>query len=467
MYDVVISGARVMDPETNLDAVLNVGISGGTITRITADTLEGRQTIDGTGSVLSPGFIDIHTHEDMSPSSLAGGGFNFPTEIAACAVRTGNTTIVGGNCGGSNYPTASYLDALNKKALPVNCLSLVGNSTLRKQLGIGEYDSAAPEQIVQMKQMAIEALDEGAVGVSFGLQYAPGTSFEELIALCEAVAEKNKFFAVHMRYDTPNKAIETVDEVLKAAKQTGASLEISHYAANVYGQVAGSREQGASNIAVTAEMIQKAIDSGLDIAADVYPYDTWATSLKSAVFDNGFDDFNFKVEDLEILSGPLAGKYCTKTLFKMLRASPIDTAVACHNAIPLADIQAAYKLPFVSVGSDAVLSKVKLPGMKKEILMCHPRAAGSPARFLREFVLGNNAASVMPLMDGLRKLTLMPARKLKLAKKGRLQEGCDADLCLFDPETIADQATYGIKGCALPPMGIKAVIVGGKEMYKN
>jgi N-acyl-D-amino-acid deacylase len=450
-FDLVISGAAVMDPASGRDEVLNLGVKAGCIAALSREPLEAAEEIDGRGLVLSPGFIDIHTHEESGEGD-SPEEFRIPRGVAACALATGNTTIVGGNCGESNYPVGEYLSRLEQAGLPINCVTLAGSTTLRRILGIGDYDAASPSQIVRMKSMALEAMDEGAQGVSFGLQYCPGTGFAEVLALCEAVRAKNKFFAVHMRYDTPNRAVEAVEEVIAAALITGAALQISHYAANVY----GAAEGGGGNIEIASRLIEK---SGADICADMYPYDTWAAYLKSAVFDHGFDDFNFDIEDLEILSGPLAGRYCTPELFGKLRRASVETTVACHNAIPVKDLETAYRLPFVCPASDALMS-VGAGGVKK----CHPRAAGSPARFLREFV---REKKLMSLMEGIRKLTLFPANRLGLAKKGRIQEGCDADLCLFDPETITDKADFNIGTCAIPPGGVKAVISGGRVVYRG
>jgi N-acyl-D-amino-acid deacylase len=444
-FDIVISGARVIDPETGRDEALSVGLRGGLIAALTKEDLCGRRRIEAAGLVLSPGFIDIHTHED-TPETGTGEAFRFPRKTAECALRTGNTTIVGGNCGYSNYPMGAYLKELEGEKLPITCLSLVGNVSLRKTLDLGEYDEAPPSRIAEMKALALAALDEGAIGVSFGLQYAPGASFAELIALAGAAAQRNKFFAVHMRYDTPAKALDAVREVLAAAKISGAALQISHLAANVYGE---------GNIREAARLIA---ESDTDIGADVYPYSAWATSLKSAVFDNGFADFNFGAADLEILSGPRAGKRCTPEIFAELRAAREDTAVACHNAIPPADVDEAYKLPFVCLGSDALIS------VEGETIKGHPRSAGSPARFLREFV---REKKLFPLIEGIKKLTLLPALRCGLSRKGRVQEGCDADLCLFDPLTITDRAGFGVETCALAPEGIKCVIAGGRVVYEG
>jgi N-acyl-D-amino-acid deacylase len=449
-YDTVISGARVIDPETGTDEVLQVGIEGGIITALSRNSFSGKNEIDGRGLVLAPGFIDIHTHEDVIEGEK--NQFRIPRQTAACALRTGNTLILGGNCGGSNYPIGGYVEALKRAALPVSCPTLVGSITLRSQAGLGNYDRASPVQIARIKDLAAAALDEGAEGISFGLQYAPGTGFDELLALAQTAAEKNKFFAVHMRYDTPPNAALALEEVIAAAKTAGAPLQISHLAANIYGKDAA----GNSNISMAADMIRAARQGGVDILADVYPYDTWAASVKSAVFDRGFDEFNFNAADLEILSGDRAGQYCTEDLFEQLRGAEQDTSVACHNAIPMGDIERAYTFEFTCVGSDAVIST------GGGHIKGHPRSSSSPARFLREFV---REKKLFGLAEGIRKLTLIPAQRLGLEKKGRLQEGCDADMVLFDFEAITDRAGFGVDVCALPPLGIKQVFAGGALAY--
>ncbi|MDR2607058.1 MAG: amidohydrolase family protein [Treponema sp.] len=460
LYDIVIAGARVIDPDTGTDEILNAGISGGSIAALSRNSLAGKQEIDGGGLVLAPGFIDLHTHEDTiegGPGPLnkpLENRFFFPNVISACAMRTGNTFIMGGNCGYSNYPMGAYLEKLEALNLPINCMSLVGNVTLRQRLGLGDYDRASPMQIAKLKSMAAAALKEGAAGISFGLQYAPGTEFGELLALCSAAAEAGKFFAVHMRYDVPAIALEGVEEVIAAAKITGAGLQISHLASNVYGE----NTAGENNIKKAALLIDEARKGGADIYADVYPYNVWATSIQSAVFDQGVDEFNFEIEDLELISGEMAGQYCTPELFEKLRNAPEDTMVACHNAMPSEDIEDAYKLEYACVGSDALLT------LSGDHIKGHPRSAGSPARFLKEFVREKKS---FPLIEGLRKLTLNPAKRLGLEKKGRVQEGCDADLVLFDFDKIADRASYGIDVCALPSEGIRALIAGGRLVHSG
>jgi N-acyl-D-amino-acid deacylase len=452
-YDLIIRGARVIDPETDTNEVLTVAVKDGSIAFVGNEasfqetSSQGTRVIDAAGLTLSPGFIDIHTHEDRREAPAETDPFNIPREVAACAMRGGVTTIVGGNCGGGNYPIGAYLKALKDARLPINCLTLIGAGVLRRELGIANYDTASSSQIARMKAMAEEALDEGAVGVSFGLEYAPGTSFAEFLALAAAVAEKGRLCSVHIRYSIPRRALEALDEVIAAAEISGAALQISHIAANIYGE---------NNLEETARRIG---GSKANIGADMYPYDTWATGIHAAFLDDGLDDFNFNETDVEILSGPLAGQYCTKELYEELRRADYHTAVALHNATPREAIEEAYRLPFVCVGSDAMMS-LGADGSRRG----HPRAAGTPARFLKEFV---RERKLVPLTEGIRKLTLIPALRLSLAKKGRIQLGCDADLTLFDPETIADRADYGINTCALPPEGIKAVFVSGKLVHEG
>jgi N-acyl-D-amino-acid deacylase len=229
------------------------------------------------------------------------------------------------------------------------------------------------------------------------------------------------------------------------AENTGAKLQISHLSANVYGD---------DNIKKAAHRIAA---SPADITCDVYPYNVWATSAQSAVFDDGFKNFNFDVTDLEILTGDYAGQYCTASLFEQLRMSQHDVMVACHNAMPIKDVEDAYRLPFVMVGSDGQMEKTPAG-----IVLGHPRGAGSPAKFLREFV---REKRLFPLQEGIKKLTLLPADRCGFSSKGRLQVGCDADIVLFNYDTVAERAAFGPDLCAAPPDGIACVIVDGDIRY--
>ena len=444
MYDLCIYNARIMDPASGTDMTGAAAVRTGKIAYVGTDKQEAEQMIDAAGAVLAPGFVDIHAHED-DYSDLTHA--LLPGQMSRSALKTGVTTIVTGNCGMSSPDIAAYYKGVAEAELPINCRTLMGNCTLRRLVGLDPYGIASEEQIEKMCSLLRKALEEGAVGISFGLQYDPGTCYEEEAALCRVIKEYDRIATFHMRWDFPEKAEETLGEMLALEKDTGVRMQLSHIAANLYGE--GVMEY-------TARAIEA---SGGDISCDMYPCNAWATTLQSAVFDDGFENFNFSVEDVEILTGEHAGEYCTPELYEELRKSPLPVRVACHNAMPMEDVEAAYKLPYCMMGSDGQMRKTP-----DGHLLGHPRGAGSPARILGEFV---REKKLFSLMEGLKKLTILPAERFGLAGKGRIAEGADADLVLFDPDTIEDMARFGVDVCGIPPKGIHCVIVKGEVLWQT
>ena len=444
MYDLCIYNARIMDPASGTDMIGAAAVRDGKIAYVGTDKQEAEQMIDAAGAVLAPGFVDIHAHED-DYSDLTHA--LLPAQMSRSALKTGVTTIVTGNCGMSSPDIAAYYKGVAEAELPINCRTLMGNCTLRRLVGLDPYGIASEEQIEKMCSLLRKALEEGAVGISFGLQYDPGTCYEEEAALCRVIKEYDRIATFHMRWDFPEKAEETLGEMLALEKDTGVRMQLSHIAANLYGE--GVMEY-------TARAIEA---SGGDISCDMYPCNAWATTLQSAVFDDGVENFNFSVEDIEILTGEHAGEYCTPELYEELRNSPELVRVACHNAMPMEDVEAAYKLPYCMMGSDGQMRKTP-----DGHLLGHPRGAGSPARILGEFV---REKKLFSLMEGLKKMTSLPAERYGLAGKGRIAEGADADLVLFDPETIEDMARFGVDVCGIPPKGIHCVIVKGEVLWQT
>lgn len=444
MYELVLKNARLIDPETALDCVMDLAVENGKIVCIDSG-LSGKRELNGTGLIAAPGFIDIHAHEDTLNHN--GLGLAMPFETAAAALREGVTTIVTGNCGMCTLPAAAYAHALNETPPAVHCPFLCGNVSLRFAVGLDNYTPASEAQIAQMVALENDCFDAGALGISFGLQYAPGTSRAELSALAAVAAQRGGYMAVHMRYDFPEKALSAVREVLDVAEATGVPLQISHLAANVY---------GGDTLDQAIAMIEA---SSADVTCDVYPYNVWATSIQSAVFDDGFDHFNFTATDLELLTGPYAGQYCTSALFDELRRAPQDTHVACHNAMPIEDVEKAYVQPFVFFGSDAQLTRDAAGQLKG-----HPRGSSAAIKFLTEFVRDKQ---LMSLSQGLAKLTCLPAKRAKLATKGRLQPGMDADIVLFSLGELKVNATFGVGVCGAAPSGIRAVLLDGRIAYES
>lgn len=439
-YDIVIKDGLVVDTKNDELVSLNIGIKNGMITALSKEQLSSDNVIYATDLIVSPGFVDIHCHEDSLSNSFIKNPI--PDVTAEAALKCGNTTIISGNCGFSAHSIKEYYRNVSRKK--IDCYTLVGNVTLRQLLGINNYTPATDEQIRKMCDMARNGVKEGAIGISFGLQYAPGTSEKEIMALCTIAKEMNVYTAFHMRYDIPSKAVEAVQEIISIGKATGVKIQISHLAANIYGE---------DNIKHIASMINKANQSGCDISADMYPYNVWSTGIKSAVFDNGFEDFNFSYHDVEIVSGELAGSFCNENLFKELRQAETETLVACHNAMPIEDVIECYKLPFVMVGSDGSLK------LDDGVIKGHPRGAGTSARFISCFVNENKALSIE---NAIKKLTILPAMRANFKNIGCIEVGYKADIVIFDSLKIQDKARFGIGVCGLPPVGIKHVIKDGK-----
>ena len=444
MYDLCIYNAHIMDPASGTDCMGAVSVKDKKIACTGPGKQEAGIMIDAGGAVLSPGFLDIHAHEDdytdLSHALL-------PRQIAECAVKTGITTIVTGNCGMSSPDAAEYYRGVREAGIPISCYTLMGNVTLRRLTGVGCYDEASPEQIRAMCGLLEKALHDGAVGASFGLQYDPGTSYAEEVALCRVLKEHDRIACFHMRWDFPEKARESLSEMLRLSADTGVRMELSHIAANLYGK--GVMEYAAKAIG----------ESGGDISCDMYPCNAWATALESAVCDSGFDNFNISVEDVEILTGKYAGQYCTEELFRELRESRVSVRVACHNAMPMEDVERAYRLPYCMMGTDGQMRRTG-----DGHLNGHPRGAGSPARILGEFV---REKKLFSLMEGLRKMTSLPAERFGLSGKGSLGVGKDADIVVFDSFTIEDRARFGVDVCGIPPAGIRLVAAGGEILFRE
>jgi dihydroorotase len=310
----------------------------------------------------------------------------------------------------------------------------VGHNPLRRAVGATDrYQPATPEQIDQMKTLAAGAIQKGAVGIGFGINYVPGASFEEVLALFEVAGEYSVPCHLHVRYKGsvfPETIVAALQEVITAAAVTGASAQV-------------------------VKMIDGARRHGIDVAADVYPYNANSTNLASAIYDPGWEGRfgGITYSDIQLVETgerltKETGERLTKETFEKYRK---EGARIITHFIPDEEIIAAYRNPHVMAASDGIIRGGK----------GHPRGAGTFARFLGHYVREKKAVG---LMEGLRKITLLPAQRLErsapaMKRKGRVQAGTDADLVLFDPETIIDRATY--ENPAQYSAGIAYVVVGG------
>jgi len=436
VYDVVISNGRVMDPETNLDQTgLNVGIKDGRIIRLSKDSLSGKRVIDATGLVVAPGFIDPLSY---NPNSI-GVWYKLADGV------TTNLSLHGGTIN-----PQIYFNHYEGKKLPINYGVSFFVAEHRVSLGIDRYQPASSEQIEMMVKKAEQALLDGAMAISFSLEYYPGTTREEIIPLMELAARYNVPVFFHVRYSTMygegGNNIDALKEVIGYARETGAAIHIDHI----------NSTGGTFSMEESLNLIQKARDEGLDVTACTYPYTYWGTRLSSARFDKGWQErFQIDYDDLQLIGHE---ERLTEETFQKYRSQYGVLVVA--YAMPAEEIEQSIKADFVMIGSDGLIEPGpdgSPPGMNN-----HPRGAGCFSRVIAEYVREKGSIS---LMEAIRKMTLMPARRLEkqvpaLRKKGRLQEGMDADIVVFDFNKIKDRAT--VINSAQYSEGIEYVLVNGQ-----
>jgi len=453
-FDIVVKKGRAIDPETRTDAIANVGIIDGRIRAIVpADQdLEGKDVIDASGLVITPGFIDIHSHEIWSPHQLT----------MQCFVLDGVTTQIGGNCGIQNsylYPLCDYFSKLDQEGCLINYASYCGHTSMRERVGAkNPYKSATLRQIEEMKAMAAQEMQAGALGISYGIMYAPGIPYEELLAMAKVASRYGGLTAAHARcgWNSPE-AVESVMEMIQLSRDSGIPHQYSHI-----GSMAGYGDVMERCL----EVLNAAQAEGIRICSDVYPYEAWQTLLGSALLDEGFfERYECRYSDLEVgsevvIDGEVvmsAGDRFTQHLFEQVRGSvsksKINDPFVIGHIIRPDKVKLAMLNPYVMICSDGGVTQDSATGM----LSAHPRTSGTYARFLGRYV---REEGLMDLVSALFKCSTLPAKVLGLGNKGKLAVGADADITIFNPDTIIDKATFGA-GAITPPEGIDYVIVNG------
>ena len=433
-YDLVIEGGRVMDPETGLDATRNVGIRDGKVVRIAAETLAGRRVVHAGGLVVAPGFIDLHQHgQDMASQrvkALDGVTTALELEIGAPDVAR----FLNGKEGHSLIHYGTSASQVAARSLVFGA-PLTDGAILPKS-GPATEQPATPEQIEKIKERLREELDAGGLAVGMGIQYTPGATRSEVIDMFLLAAERRLPVYTHMRSVgriEPGSSIEAVSEVIGAAAITGASLHIVH----INSSCAGDSLECLA-------MIEGARARGLDVTTEAYPYIAGMTAINSAVFNPGWQQkLGIGYGDLML---PETGERLTGERFDELHgSSTAHFVVIFSNTQELIDKVIPH--PLVMIASDG--------------LEGHPRNAGTYSRVLAQYVRGKGTIT---LMDALRKMSLMPAEMLERStsaarRKGRLQEGAEADIVVFDAQTISDRSTF--EKPMEPSIGVRYLIVGG------
>ena len=513
--DILIKNARLIDGTGKAAYVGNLGIQEGKLVLSNLpDTA--REVIDAGGKYVAPGFIDVHSHGD---ELIGGGSFG-----DLCKVNQGITTQIGGQCGVSAAPTSAAFrqdpvvarEAMNQSLLQrreaglswpeyaefvrsvpkvTNFKLFVGFNAIRIA-AMGFADRKPTErEMAHMKTMLKDAMEAGAVGMSSGLAYVPGTyaETEEIIELCKVMAPYGGIYATHMRNESKD-LLTSVREAITIGREAGVPVHISHF------KVMG-RDYWGNHKAAIAE-IEKARAEGLDITCDQYPYNCSMTIYTPCMppwhFTEGTEALVDKLHDPQLRariraemddpasdyenfyrnSGGWEGVtlcFCPKTpeaegksvaayaaemgkdpfeaYFDLVIANRgVGTAV--YHSISDDDIFDIIRLPYVMVGSDGLV------GSREE--KCHPRGWGTMVRAICAFT---KDAPILPLETLIHRNTAMAAARFGLKNKGLLQDGFDADLVLFDYENLQDNATYATPNTLAG--GIHRVIIAGETVYQD
>ncbi|HSB09533.1 MAG TPA: amidohydrolase family protein [Blastocatellia bacterium] len=437
-YDAVILNGRVVDPESRLDAIRNIGINNGRIEAISEKSMRGRTTVLATGLVVSPGFIDLHSHGQDQEN------YRFKA-------RDGVTTALELEVGTAD--TDRFYADREGKAL-VNYGASIGHIPARMAVmrdpgtflpsGDGAHKPAADAEIAEIKRRLEQGLNQGALGVGFGINYTEAASRWEILEMFRVAAKHRAPCFVHMRYSglkEPTNSIVALEEVLSAAAITGAPLHVVHISSS-----------GLRATPLLLQMIGEAQTRGLDVTTECYPYTATQTFIESAIYDEGWKEaLGIDYKDLQWVA---TGERLTAESFARYRKT--GGSVIGH-AIPEDIARLSVASPLTMIASDGLLQNGK----------GHPRASGSYARVLGHYV---RELKALTLMDALRKMTVMPAQRLEriapmMKNKGRIRVGADADLTIFDPALVIDKSTF--EEPAQYSEGITHVLVGGVFVVKD
>ena len=437
-YDVVILNGRVVDPESKLDAVRNIGITGGSIRAINAASMRGRTTIAADGLVVAPGFIDLHSHgqddENYRFKAMDGVTTALELEVGAgdidrwYAEREGKALVNYGVSIG-HIPTRMAVMRDPGNFLPS---------------GDAAHRAASVAEIAQIRERVEQGLKRGALAVGFGINYTAAASRWEVLELFRVAARLGAPCHVHLRYagmKEPASSISALEEVIAAAALTGASLHVVHITST-----------GLRGTPQLLQMITEARSRGLDVTTECYPYTATQTRIETAIYDPGWQEvLGIDYKDLQWVE---TGERLTAESFERYRKTG---GMVIGHSIPEEIARTAVANPIVMIASDGHIEKGK----------GHPRGAGTFARVLGRYVREQKA---LTLMDALAKMTFMPAQRLErfdpeMKNKGRIRVGADADLTVLDPARVIDTATF--EGPPKYSDGMKHVLVNGIVVVKD
>jgi N-acyl-D-aspartate/D-glutamate deacylase len=437
-WDLVIGNGRVIDPETGLDAVRWVGIRGGTIGAISATPLQGAAVIDARGLVVAPGFIDLHEH---------GQDFEAYTFQARDGVTSTFELEVG------TQDVAAWYAARERRSA-INHGVSIGHIQVRMKVmkdpgdflpsGAGAREPAAPEQVAQMRALMEAGFRQGAVAAGFGMVYTPAATRWEILEMFRVAAKYRASCHVHLRGGSTGSTSEPeagLEEAIAAAAITGAPLHVVHI-----------NSSARSRAPQMLQILREARARGLDVTTEMYPYIAGCTRIESASFDDWMDRPESAYHNLQWLA---TGERLTRQTFLQYRKQG-GNVITFSNTEDMIEYSVHDPLPMIA--SD---------GFGFETGTSHPRSAGTFSRILGVYV---REKQLMTIPEAIRKMTLAPAQRLEarvpsMKKKGRIREGADADITIFDPATVLDRSTF--ERGKVPSEGIRHVLVGGTFVVRD
>lgn len=461
-FDLVIRGGRVIDGRGRPAVAADVAVRDGRIAVVGTVAGRGRTELDAGGRVVAPGFIDVHTHsEDVTELPVAE---NF--------IRMGVTTIVTGNCGGSKLEVAKFFEQVKQTGVTLNVATLIGHNTVRGQVMGGSFRRPPTEaELAQMCGMVDRAMKEGAVGLSTGLIYLPGTfaTTEEIIALAKVAATHGGIYASHMRYETDR--IDTaLAELARIAREASIRADVSHL------KLSGPTAWGRAPEIIA--FLDRARAEGLQVTHDQYAYTASSTGIATLVPSTAREGdtkaFVARINDPEKKSAIVAEM--KESLRRAQRTDFTYAVIASYKKDPRLNGKTVPEAAKLARGSDRLDDQIELvleivanggasgvfhtmneADLQKFLVQPHTMiASDSGVRKFREGVphprgYGNNARvlaryarelKLITLEDAVRKMTSLPAQTFRLPGRGELRPGFAADVVIFDPATVDSAATF-------------------------
>ncbi len=487
-FDLIISGGRIADGTGNPWFKADVGIKNGRIVEIgRIDQSRAGRVIDAKDLIVAPGFIDVHTH-------IESGIFELPA--AENFLRMGVTSVVTGNCGGSAQPLGDWFSRLEQKGVSINIAALIGHNTVRHDGMNGDFDRPpTPEELQKMRDLVDQAMRDGAVGLSTGLEYIPGAyaKTDEIVELAKVVAKYGGVYASHMRNEGLD-VEKSINEALAVGAQSGCPVEISHF------KVSSKKRWGAS--AITIKLVEEARARGQQVTVDQYLYPAGSTGIRilfpSWIFEggnektrerlqdaasrervkremiakaaqDGFKDFSFAFVANHAANQAFNGKNIAE--ITKLEKQKTDANSQAEQAIEMLlaggaqlvlhkmsdqDVERIFKQPFTMIASDAGVIDARSASIP------HPRGFGNNARVLGVYV---REKRLIGLEEAIRKMSSLPAQTFNLHDRGLLRPGMAADIVIFDEKTVADRATF--EQPKQYAAGIDYVIVNGQVVIEK